>query len=421
MAFLVSSLFRAEALEARRRQWLGEVRLVRPIGLSVLVALLVAAAVAAGGWLVLGHYTRKAHVVGVLVPDRGWVRLIAPEGATVVERRVGEGQAVKAGDVLFVLSMDRQTQAGAAQLRVQRSLDQRQNSLAESVRAQLRLAEEQDAALRQRQRALAGEAAQIEGEAALQQQRLALAQQALARLEALRGDNFVSSAQVQAKHEEVLGLQAQLKNLDRQRAALAREAASLEGQRRELPLQTRSRAAELEREAAALAREAADSDAVREIVIRAPTDGTVGAVSAEPGQTAPKDTALASLLPADTKLLAHLYAPSSALGFLQPEQSVQMRIAAFPYQKFGHQVGRIQQVARTPLQAGELAALPLAVKPGEPLFRISVSLDRQDVMAYGRPQALAAGMQLEADVLLDRRRLIEWLFAPVLGLVGRVW
>jgi membrane fusion protein len=29
-------------------------------------------------------------------------------------------------------------------------------------------------------------------------------------------------------------------------------------------------------------------------------------------------------------------------------------------------------------------------------------------------------MQLEADVQLDRRRLIEWIFEPVLGLAGRV-
>lgn len=416
----MSALFRAEAIEARRRQWLGEVRLLRPLSLSLMVAVLLASALAAGAWLVMGQYTRKAHVSGVLVPDRGWVRLVAPEGATVLERRVSEGQSVRAGDVLFVLSLDRQTQAGAAQLRVQRSLDQRQSSLADSVRGQQRLADEQDAALRQRQRALAGESAQIDAEFALQQQRLVLAQQALDRLEALRADNFVSSAQVQAKHEEVLGLQAQLKNLDRQRAALLREAAALEGQRRELPLQTRNRAAELEREAAALAREAADSDAVREIVIRAPTDGTVGAVSAERGQTTPKDTALASLLPADAQLQAHLYAPSSALGFLRPEQPVHLRVAAFPFQKFGHQLGRVQQVARTPLQAGELAALPLAARPGEPMYRITVALERQDVLAYGERQALAAGMQLEADVLLDRRRLIEWLFAPVLGLAGRV-
>jgi membrane fusion protein len=54
------------------------------------------------------------------------------------------------------------------------------------------------------------------------------------------------------------------------------------------------------------------------------------------------------------------------------------------------------------------------------MYRVTVSLERQDMMAYGTPQALAAGMQLEADVLLERRRLIEWLFAPVLGVAGRV-
>jgi membrane fusion protein len=28
-------------------------------------------------------------------------------------------------------------------------------------------------------------------------------------------------------------------------------------------------------------------------------------------------------------------------------------------------------------------------------------------------------MQVEADVLLDRRRLIEWVFEPVFSLAGR--
>jgi hypothetical protein len=29
-------------------------------------------------------------------------------------------------------------------------------------------------------------------------------------------------------------------------------------------------------------------------------------------------------------------------------------------------------------------------------------------------------MRMQADVLLERRRLIEWLFAPVLGLTNRL-
>jgi len=69
----------------------------------------------------------------------------------------------------------------------------------------------------------------------------------------------------------------------------------------------------------------------------------------------------------------------------------------------------------------ELAGLPVAgAAAGEPLYRITVNLDKQDVTAYGTAQALAPGMQLDADVVLDRRRLIEWIFEPVLGIASRV-
>jgi len=413
-------LFRHEALEAQRQQWMGEVRLVRPVSLSVLVLVLVGAAVAVGAWLALGEYTRKAHVHGVLVPDRGWIRLVAPQLATVAERRVQQGQAVRAGDVLFVLTLDQHLGDGTAQQRVQSSLRARQESLNETLRARQRLSREQEAALTQRLAGLQQEVAQIGTETELQRQRLALAQQTLTRLESLRDERFVSGAQVNTKGEEVLALRAQLVALERQRNTLQREIAALEGQRRELPLQEQARAGELQRAAQALAQESAENEARHELLVRAPQDGTLAAVLAEPGQTVSPDVALASLMPSDTRLQAQLYAPSSALGFIRPQQAVRMRVAAFPYQKFGHQVGSVIRVSSTPLQAGELAALPLAVKPDEPMYRVTVSLARQSVMAYGREQPLAAGMQLDADVMLERRRLVEWLFAPVLGVAGRL-
>ena len=100
---------------------------------------------------------------------------------------------------------------------------------------------------------------------------------------------------------------------------------------------------------------------------------------------------------------------------------MQLRYQAFPYQKFGHQTGEVVQVSRAPLQPAELTSLALPAGGGsEPLYRITVALDRQSVAAYGQAQALVPGMQLEADVQLDRRRLVEWLFEPVLGIAGRV-
>ena len=41
-------------------------------------------------------------------------------------------------------------------------------------------------------------------------------------------------------------------------------------------------------------------------------------------------------------------------------------------------------------------------------------------MAYGKAQPLKAGMTIEADVLLDKRRLYEWVLEPVFGFAGRV-
>jgi len=416
----MTPLFRREALEAHRQQWMGEVRLVRPVSLSVLVVVLLGVAIAVGAWLVLGEYTRKAHVRGVLVPDRGWIRLVSPQVATVTERRVTQGQVVRSGDVLFVLALDQHLGDGTAQQRVQRSLRARQESLSETLETRQRLSREQEAALAQRLTGLRQEVAQIDTESELQRQRLTLSQQTLARLESLREERFVSTAQINTKSEEVLALRAQLVALERQRSTLQREIAALEGQRRELPLQERARAGELQRAAQVLAQESAENEAKHEMLIRAPQDGTLAAVLAEPGQTVSPDVALGSLVPADTRLQAHLYAPSSALGFIRPQQLVRMRVAAFPYQKFGHQTGSVLQVSSTPLQAGELAALPLAVKPDEPLYRVTVGLEQQSVMAYGREQPLAAGMQLDADVMLERRRLVEWLFAPVLGVAGRL-
>ena len=43
----------------------------------------------------------------------------------------------------------------------------------------------------------------------------------------------------------------------------------------------------------------------------------------------------------------------------------------------------------------------------------------QTATAYGAPVPLQPGMQLEADVLIERRRLIEWMLDPLLTLTGK--
>jgi len=42
------------------------------------------------------------------------------------------------------------------------------------------------------------------------------------------------------------------------------------------------------------------------------------------------------------------------------------------------------------------------------------------VQAYGHAMSLQAGMAVDADIRLDRRRVIEWLFDPILSISRRV-
>jgi membrane fusion protein len=419
----MNPLFRPEVAEAQRQGWLGQVQLVRPLSLTALTIGVVCLLALVIAFLFLGEYTRKARIAGVLVPDLGVIRLVPPVQGRVLERRVAEGQFVRAGDVMFVLALESGTLSADVQARVQRSLEERQRSLEDTARQQTLLAEAQQLSLQRRLDEMKREQQQIDAEGALHRQRLALAMQSLERLESLSREQFISPAQVQTKKEEVIGLQAQAQALDRQSVTLARDRVLLEGEKRGLPLLARERQGAIERDLASLAREAAEHDAVRQIVVRAPQDGTVSAVLAESGQSVSPASALASLIPAGAQLQAHLFAPSGAVGFVRPEQEVRLRFEAFPYQKFGHQSGHVLQVSRTPLAAPELAGLSVgtgADLAAEPMFRITVAMDEPQLRAFGGSQPLVAGMRMQADVLLERRRLVEWLFEPVLGLTSRL-
>ncbi|HEX6703986.1 MAG TPA: HlyD family efflux transporter periplasmic adaptor subunit [Albitalea sp.] len=420
------SLFRPEVIEGRQQAWLGSIQLVRPVPLAVLTLLVLTIAVLTGAFLFEGRYTRKAHITGVLVPDRGVTKLVPPQAGVVKERYVVEGQSVRKDDVLFVLSIDRASLAGDTQAAVQQSLAARRSSLEASARRSTQLRQEQVTALERQIADMRAELVQLDAEAELHKQQLALKEADLAQYEALsQNENFVSPAHLRSKKADVLDVRAKLQALSLKRSMHEREIASLVARRREQPLLAQADLGGIERDIASLEEASAENEAKRHVVIRAPEDGVVTAVLAEKGTSVSTGSTLASLLPAQARLQAQLFAPSSAVGFVRPEQQVQLRYQAFPYQKFGHHAGQVMQVSRTPLQGAELAGLPLRESlkesaSAEPLYRITVALDRQAVQAYGQAQPLVAGMQLEADVLLDRRRLIEWIFEPLISVTGRI-
>jgi membrane fusion protein len=214
----------------------------------------------------------------------------------------------------------------------------------------------------------------------------------------------------------------QLRTLERTLVTTQRERLKLESELRDLPLNTQTRLAEIDRNIAALEQELAETEARRRIIISAPHDGTVTAIQAEPGGRADTAAPLLSIVPLGSKLQAQLFSPSRAIGFVRPGQRVLLRYAAFPYQKFGHHEGIVASVSRSAINPGELSqqlsGLTSLYGTNEPVYRITVNLANQTVKAYGEDIPLQPGMQLEAAVLIENRRLIEWVFDPLLTVTG---
>ena len=46
-------------------------------------------------------------------------------------------------------------------------------------------------------------------------------------------------------------------------------------------------------------------------------------------------------------------------------------------------------------------------------YRVTVRLESQTVRAYGKDEPLLPGMQVDADIMGERRRLYEWLLEPL--------
>ena len=122
-------------------------------------------------------------------------------------------------------------------------------------------------------------------------------------------------------------------------------------------------------------------------------------------------------MPDDSVLEASLLVPSRSIGFVELGQLVKIRYEAFPYQRYGIYQGSIKSITNNIISPNEL---PNMVANQEPAYKITVTLNKQQIEGYGKQWPLQAGMLLEADVVLERYSLWRWLLDPVFSLKGKL-
>ena len=410
-------LFRQEAVQHQQQRLLGEVALVPPAmswQFALLLTSLFAAIVLA---LALGDYARKESVLGWLTPDKGLIRVYATDLGSVETVHVAVGDSVEAGAPLLTISRDTDLKAGGAfSARVLAELSREELELrsrlavtAKRYALEIEAVGRQCANLLREQRSIAR---QIETHTA----RIELAQRLAEQLEQLVSKGFVSELERLNRLEALMAQRLTGEQLVQKRLQLATEIGSLEDRLNELPLEEAERLSEIRTLLAANAQRRSDALRQAHIVVRSPVAGRVAAVPVYAGQTLVPPALQVALLPRGAELWVELFAPTRAAGFIQPGQAVRLLYDAFPFQKFGAGNGEVAGISSAALSHSDLS-VDLGIR--EPVYRVSVQIHEHEVEAYGGQLPLQAGMTLRADIILEKRKLWEFLFDPLLTTLRR--
>lgn len=417
-------LFRPEVVEFNRPKWLGEIVLIRPPSFRIYTAMTLLLIVLISTFFILGSYTRRSTVSGELVPTTGVIKLYSQQPAIVQEMQVSEGQEVKRGQLLYLLSGERTSKTiGDTQAAISSQVELRLQSLTLELDKTKTLYDDAQRALIYKTETLKDDLKTLEAQLEGQITRTRLAEENAARNQNLFEQHYISKDMLQQKQSDLLEQQQRLQILQRDLIRARRELREQKNEQASAAVKQQILVSQLDRNMATIEQELAESEARRRIVISAPEDGTVTAVNAQRGQLVDGAKPLLSLVPRGSVLQAHLYAPSKAIGFIKTDDPVRLRYQAYPYQKFGHAYGRVTSISKTSIAGAELsaAAVPASrTATTEPLYRITVEIEKQTVDAYGKPQALQAGMLLDADILLETRRLFEWVLEPLYSISGKI-
>ena len=330
------------------------------------------------------------------------------------------------GEALLVLDTDRATSIAGktddATVLVGRQIDTRRVALSNERTSHKSAAQVHRQAIFARLPIINSELARLDDEIALQGRRKELAEHKVKRYEDLVNAEFASPVELQTQQEALIDQGARLQSLARAKLTLQRERAGMVAEEQQTTAQLVTELATADRELAVIDQETAENAARRATVIVAPQAGTVSAISIGLGQFVTAGQTLAAIQPKDTPLEAHLYAPSSTAGFVAVGQKVMIRYAAYPYQKFGLQSGKVTAVSQSAFAPSDLSQALQTLfgkQSTEALYRVTVALNAQNIATYGEARPLKAGMALEADIIQDRRTIIEWMLEPLFAAVKR--
>lgn len=403
------SIFRPEVLEAQTDRWLGDINVATPVSSKFWSASLVGVATIAALFITFGSYTRREAVTGVVSSSAGVVRVRAVNRGDVREVLVKEGQHVTKGQPIVMIGSDKTLLSfDALEKSVEGELDTQVDTLSHSIQSAREKSQRRAVAQRTELRIARERLAQARLQLGLYEQEARDRQDMVSRVEPLSASGYVSGTQIRELKAQLSTAKVAVENQRATISSIAQEIVRIESQ---LDDDIFSDAIDLNNRVSQLSQLEIDrkrSSAQGGYVLPASVSGTIAGLQVKSGEYATDGQVLATIVPEGASMEVELQVPSESIGFVRKGTPVLLKYAAFPYQKFGTYRGRVSFVPSAPTFSGDQTTTE---QPS--IFIVKVQLDRQSVRTDSGFVKLVPGMAVSASVMLEKRRLHEWILAPI--------
>jgi len=414
----LKSLFRKEAVEEQSTRLFGEVSLAQPLSVKLTTILILVFVVTLLGFLLSASYTRKETVQGFLRPDKGLIKAYPNRGGILQELLVNEGSRVEKGSPLARIVIPQSSFSGeelSDKITVELHL---QLDLVDEDTQQIKRAKESKIALlskkiNQSKKLYRNTIAQN----SLLEEKASLLRDQMKQYASLQDKGFISRIQYQTKLEYELDVKRALESIKALAINQIGELEQLSFDLAEAPQEYLFRKRGLDRQRSEINQKLSRIENDYSYLVMASHGGLVAAVHVVEGQTLHPGRPMLTILPNDAELRGVLLFPTRSAGLIEIGDSTHLRFEAFPHQRFGTVGGKISGIDQTLVSQNDVSyPVPL----NESVYRIEAALNEQIINAYGQVFNLKSGMLFEADVVLEKRTLLQWLLDPIYSIRGRM-
>jgi len=409
-------LFRQQAVRAQQQKLTGDVILTQPMSLSTSILLIATCATVIALLVCNFHYTRKETVQGILQPDKGALKLYAGRRGVLMELLVKEGDDIQVGQIIARVMHQSPDINGKSLLAEKVVYIEEQLAL---VKSNIQQSYDQENAEKQRQKLVLTKL-QNTAQATAQvghilQKKLGLFEQRQLRITQLAKSGHISRDTVQEFEQTYLQIRQEFQQNRSALSSIADEVSLIQHQQSQIENDFTVKRRDFKAQIVNLNTQLAEVKASKENVIKAHKSGMVTAIHRHAGNTIEANQPILTMVPKGAQLVAEILLPTRSAGFIKTGKLAKLRFDAFPHQRFGIINSTITHIEKTVITAQE-SNLPISIR--EPMYRIRAVLDEQSVSAYGETFPLRSGMYFQADIHLDSRSLLDWIFDPIYSLKG---